>query len=329
MGRNKIHVDINKLIDLIDKGYTQIQIAKELGIGKNTIVRILEENNLSTKTRYEDLVGKVYGKLTVIKRLKNTKDRRRLYLCRCECGNLAKVKAKYLTNGDTRSCGCYKNFENYQDKNYNEAFSKIGEKYGRLTIINIEKDTKKNRYYMIYKCDCGNIVKDFYSRVKSGDRVSCGCYAREQSSKRMSNICHYNLYSKYRWYFIKNDGQRVNCRSGYEVIFANYLIVNDIEFEYEPNIFKLEDGKRYTPDFYLVKEDKYIEIKGINYELYDKGNQKEKFELFSKDHNIELYYWEDLCRICGIKYKCYSNILTKAKRLNLYPEEYLGNKLYL
>ena len=62
MGRNKIHVDINKLIDLIDKGYTQIQIAKELRIGKNTIVRILEENNLSTKTRYEDLVGKVYGK---------------------------------------------------------------------------------------------------------------------------------------------------------------------------------------------------------------------------------------------------------------------------
>lgn len=329
MGRNKIHVDINNIINLIDEGYTQIQISKLLGIGKNTLVRILEEYNLSTKSRYEDLVGKVYGKLTVIKRLENTKDRRRLYLCRCECGNFTKVKAKYLNNGDTRSCGCYKNFEHYQDKNYHEALSKIGEKYGRLKIIDIEKDTKKNRYYMICKCECGNIVKDFYARIKSGDRISCGCYAREQSSKRMSNICHYNLYNKYRWYFIKNNGQKINCRSGYEVIFANYLIINGIEFEYEPEVFKLHDGKRYTPDFYLINEDKYIEIKGINYELYDRGNQKEKFELFSKNYNIELYYWEDLCRICGIKYKWYGNLLEKSKRLNLSAEEYLANKLYL
>lgn len=329
MGRNKIVVDINKVKELIDKGYTQIQISKELEVGKNTIVRILQENNLQTKSRYEDLVGKVFGKLTVIKRLENTKDRRRLYLCKCECGNLTKVKSKYLTNGDTRSCGCYKNFDNYQYKNYHDALSKIGEKHGRLTIIDIEKNAKKNRYYMICRCECGKITKVFYSALSSGKSFSCGCYAREESSKRMSNTCHFKLYNQNRWYFVKKSGEKVNCRSGYEVIYANYLIMNDIDFEYEPETFKLCDGKRYTPDFYLPYYDKYIEIKGIEYEVYDKGNQKERFELFSKNHDIELYYWEDLCRVCKLKCKWYGNMLKRAKRMNLNAEDYIGNRLYL
>ncbi len=134
---------------------------------------------LRIKERYEDLVGKGFVKPTGLERLKNSSDRRKVYLC---------------------------------------------------------------------KYDCGNIVINYKGRTKFGSIVSCRCHARELYSKRVASICHFNLYNQDRWYFIKKDGSKVRCRSGYE-----------------PKTFKLDNGKRYTYDFYLVNEDKYIEIKGIKH----------------------------------------------------------------
>ena len=37
---------------------------------------------------------------------------------------------------------------------------------------------------------------------------------------------------------------------------------NNLYWEYEPKTFKLSDGSAYTPDFYLIDTDEYIEIKG-------------------------------------------------------------------
>lgn len=64
----------------------------------------------SNLNRGGSLVGKRFGKLTVIEEAGfitgvNEK-RRRLYLCKCDCGNLCKVQHQYLSYGDTSSCGC-------------------------------------------------------------------------------------------------------------------------------------------------------------------------------------------------------------------------------
>ena len=60
--------------------------------------------------RSENLIGKKFGKLTVIKEtgflLKNSGKRVRTYLCQCDCGNFCEVQHQYLTYGDTSSCGC-------------------------------------------------------------------------------------------------------------------------------------------------------------------------------------------------------------------------------
>lgn len=95
MGRKKLQIDFSKVVRLIDKGYTQIQIGKELGVGKNTIISYLKENNLTTKPRYEDLVSLRFGKLVVLERVENSKDRRRRYLCKCDCGRNIIVKSSY------------------------------------------------------------------------------------------------------------------------------------------------------------------------------------------------------------------------------------------
>ena len=64
--------------------------------------------------KIEDLSGQVFGRLTVLRRVKNKvgKDRKRgkreriAFLCKCSCGNLTTVTAESLKSGSTRSCGC-------------------------------------------------------------------------------------------------------------------------------------------------------------------------------------------------------------------------------
>lgn len=55
-----------------------------------------------------DLTGQKFGLLTVISETESTIRHCRMWLCRCECGNLHRVKTEYLRNNDTKSCGCQK-----------------------------------------------------------------------------------------------------------------------------------------------------------------------------------------------------------------------------
>lgn len=55
----------------------------------------------SYKDKLDDLTGKTFGKLKVIKYAGEQK-----YLCQCECGKTKIIAGKSLKNGSTRSCGC-------------------------------------------------------------------------------------------------------------------------------------------------------------------------------------------------------------------------------
>ena len=56
----------------------------------------------------EDLTGKHFGRLEVIKYIGLNKENRSLWLCQCECGNQTIVTGTRLRLGITKSCGCYK-----------------------------------------------------------------------------------------------------------------------------------------------------------------------------------------------------------------------------
>lgn len=60
------------------------------------------------KPRKKDLEGKRFGRLTVIKFLEQgeREDKRRQWLCKCDCGNYSQVSGAKLINGHTKSCGC-------------------------------------------------------------------------------------------------------------------------------------------------------------------------------------------------------------------------------
>lgn len=66
----------------------------------------LETKEKISKAHLIDITGKVFGKLTVIKYVGRTVNRRSLWLCRCECGIIKAIQGDRLRNGDSKTCGC-------------------------------------------------------------------------------------------------------------------------------------------------------------------------------------------------------------------------------
>ena len=58
--------------------------------------------------------------------------------------------------------------------------------------------------------------------------------------------------------------RRKGFRSEFERSFAHWLIKNDVSYDYEKFYLEYQPKiKKYTPDFYLPKQDIYIETKGF------------------------------------------------------------------
>lgn len=81
-----------------------------------------------------DLSGKKFGRVTVVKRVEN-KNNRVAYLCKCDCGNEFVTLSQRLVSGCTKSCGCLNR----------EKASK------RITKINKTHGFSHTRLYEIWK----------------------------------------------------------------------------------------------------------------------------------------------------------------------------------
>lgn len=53
-----------------------------------------------------DMIGKRFGRLTVIRENGRAKNGALMYLCECDCGNFVTVRGLSLRKGDCKSCGC-------------------------------------------------------------------------------------------------------------------------------------------------------------------------------------------------------------------------------
>ena len=64
-----------------------------------------------------DLTGKVFGRLTVIKRADcETRKLKPRWICRCSCGRITEVTGERLRRGQTKSCGCLqREHKNWKD----------------------------------------------------------------------------------------------------------------------------------------------------------------------------------------------------------------------
>ena len=131
--------------------------------------------------RLNDLTGQKFGKLTVISRADSKivgGKKRTMWVCKCDCNSIKEiiVSADYLKSSTCPSCGCEAT-KNRIEKNRK---NNIGEKFGRLTIIDILWDA--DRAKAICRCDCGNDYVGVKSDIVSGHTQSCGCLQSEQAS---------------------------------------------------------------------------------------------------------------------------------------------------
>ncbi len=149
-------------------------------------------------------------------------------------------------------------------------------------------------------------VKQYSDSIKSTvtKKVEDGTFkpntASEEYLKKLSEEqSKRNRGGRTKWFrFEKNGGQIVNLQGTWEVRFAKILESIDPDWvrPNKPLKWVDDDGneKRYTPDFYSPKTNKYYEVKG-----YWWGDDKRKMELVleqNSDLKIEMIFKDDLLR---------------------------------
>ena len=84
--------------------------SKDCGCGRKNMLR---------ETRTKNLVGQKFGKLTVVELFEDSnKFNRRMYRCKCDCGNEITVSSICLLSGHTSSCGCLVSYWNMYIKKF-------------------------------------------------------------------------------------------------------------------------------------------------------------------------------------------------------------------
>lgn len=91
--------------------------------------------------------------------------------CLCTCCNETQ---RYIRNNELKKysskvcakCAAIKRLESVRPK--------IGDVFGKLTVIADGGVKNQERHYSICKCECGNVVEVMDNRLRSGNNTSCG-----------------------------------------------------------------------------------------------------------------------------------------------------------
>lgn len=218
--------------------------------------------------KYSYLVGTKINKWEVLK-IENNR-RHPDAICKCECGTIKAVNIRNLINNCTKDCGCGRK----QMLSAKLAKNLVGQKFGRLTVVEMLGSNKHKKQMCKCMCDCGNEVVVVSSSLSSKHTLSCGCL-----------VSYYNLYIK------------------------DYLDSIKVEHQTEYTV-KIEDSY-YRFDFYLSEYNLFIEYDGSqHYEVpryYGDNDEKNQALLaetqlhdkikneYCRSHNINLLripYWE-------------------------------------
>lgn len=141
-----------------------------------------------------DLSGRRFGRLTVIKRMRDASGKP-VYECKCDCGKTKMVRNGRLKGDHIKSCGCMQkdavrhalSMCQASNDEINEArlISLVGRKFGQLTIRKIgAKGTRKRCRMVFCECDCGGHAWCSLSSLRQGGTVRCrnvGCCRNEHN----------------------------------------------------------------------------------------------------------------------------------------------------
>lgn len=109
--------------------------------------------------KVDDLTGKRFGHLTVLRRDEEAKGKPR-WLCQCDCGNKKIVSSDSLRRERVKSCGCYRKkfIGNISQKGTNEYRVENGKVFVKLPNTDMEMITdpdiweKAKKYHWCFNC---------------------------------------------------------------------------------------------------------------------------------------------------------------------------------
>lgn len=115
-----------------------------------------------------DLTGRRYGKLTVLKRVENMKGQV-MWKCRCDCGQITIASSHGLNTGSKKSCGCLR----YSNSRKQDI---AGKRFGKLVALYpLNKHRGGGSVLWKCQCDCGKQAEITVSDLNKGNNKSCGC----------------------------------------------------------------------------------------------------------------------------------------------------------
>lgn len=268
--------------------------------------------------KFINIAGQEFNNIKVIEQAPK-KNNKIMWKCQCHCGNFFIVDGYSLRSGHTKSCGCLKG----------NKINEIGNKYGKLTVIENMKSDKQGNSQWKCKCDCGNEIVVLGKSLRSGTS-SCGCKRIEKlieynhtRKKDLLNQRFYNLVvveelnkknnnNNYLWKCLCDCGNYIEVSTGDlcsgntktcgcgrtksfgEIKIKKILEENNINFTQEKSFQDLifpDTKSKARFDFFV--ENKYIiEFDGIQH--YKCGNGKfdnaEKFQKTQEHDEIKNEY---------------------------------------
>lgn len=167
-----------------------------------------------------DLVGNVYGDLTVIHRSSPYKEHPVKWMTLCSCGNMREFPGRRLVKGDATHCGC----KSRDNRSQSQIENISGVRFGSLVAVEFQRSHKGHAIWL-FQCDCGTKLEREATAVKRGIVVACfNCRYDHRSEVQAINLQgqtfgqlevikkgHKN--SKGEWYWLC----RCSCGKEYEV----------------------------------------------------------------------------------------------------------------
>jgi hypothetical protein len=133
---------------------TSKNISEKYKINIKSVLKILKLNQILIKKGKINLIGNIYGRLIVKKFTRCDNNKKTMWECLCECGNVTEARGSDLISAKIKSCGClhvqtsYNNLKKARDL-YPHSFNYkgIGDLQGRyLSSIKYNAMKRKIEY---------------------------------------------------------------------------------------------------------------------------------------------------------------------------------------
>lgn len=131
------------------------------------------------RKNWSNEIGKKYGHLTIVEILNYTQPGDGIVcraICDCPMQKEVIVPIKRIVRGRKISCGCSK------------CVNLMGERFGRLTVIEKMETRYKRQVEWKCKCDCGNEVVVASDSLRRGMTRSCGCLGAEVRAENIAGL---------------------------------------------------------------------------------------------------------------------------------------------